>query len=380
MYPGQVSDAVNAAIPSIASSGTPSPLSIDQPTSSTSLPSSRRISHSWRKAKGHTPRPPNAFMLFRSDFWAKEKQKEFPIERDHRDISRIAGHCWNNLDGEEKARYQKRAEQAKDLHTLQHPGYKYAPTIRRERTAKRKTKKGNQEEEERCKKLASLVMDGVSHAELREAMKDLKKSDHQPPTSGPSLPARCNSPTPDNASVTKLVLSVKLENIESPPLFLPLSSDFHSGEAAAGLEDVPLLDLPIGAKIEEEVYNHCRIFATVLPSQTFFQGLSDHFDITVRPPGYGFVDNQFSSNSDCAAETFLWYNYDDLRINDGEDLPFPSFSGNVDSSVEFTNPFTDPARETFSGHLDNYISPCMGDNTSSIGPYDSDFSQYFHFD
>ncbi|PFH54730.1 hypothetical protein AMATHDRAFT_106412, partial [Amanita thiersii Skay4041] len=72
-------------------------------------------------------RPPNAFMLFRSDFWAKEKLKTEPIERDHRDISRIAALCWNNLDDEIRAIYQKKAEERKQIHRLQYPEYKYSP-------------------------------------------------------------------------------------------------------------------------------------------------------------------------------------------------------------------------------------------------------------
>jgi hypothetical protein len=121
------------------------------------------------------PRPPNAFMLFRSDFWATEKQKAIPIGRDHRDISRIAGHCWNNLDHAGRARYQKLAEEAKQRHMLQYPEYKYTPTTRREGITKRKSKKDSKEEEERCKKLATLVMKGMSPSGLREAMKDVSK-------------------------------------------------------------------------------------------------------------------------------------------------------------------------------------------------------------
>ncbi|KAM6498358.1 High mobility group box domain containing protein, partial [Amanita muscaria] len=79
------------------------------------------------RQKGCVTRPPNAFMLFRSDFWAKEKLKDEPIERDHRDISRIAAICWNELDEEIKAVYRKKAEEQKKLHRLQHPEYRFSP-------------------------------------------------------------------------------------------------------------------------------------------------------------------------------------------------------------------------------------------------------------
>ncbi|KII94425.1 hypothetical protein PLICRDRAFT_60514, partial [Plicaturopsis crispa FD-325 SS-3] len=72
------------------------------------------------------PRPPNAFMLYRSDFWAKQKVTT-TVERDHRHISRIAGHCWNNLSDAERAPYKRRAEAEKVRHAREHPEYKYTP-------------------------------------------------------------------------------------------------------------------------------------------------------------------------------------------------------------------------------------------------------------
>ncbi|KAF8624264.1 hypothetical protein AX15_005959 [Amanita polypyramis BW_CC] len=104
-------------------------------------------------------RPPNAFMLFRSDFWAREKLKVEPVERDHRDISRIAAICWNNLDEETKGVYRKRADEHKELHRLQHPEYRYSPLPRQTtRVKRRRTGKGGSADEERCKQLAVRIM------------------------------------------------------------------------------------------------------------------------------------------------------------------------------------------------------------------------------
>lgn len=77
-----------------------------------------------RKGKnGNAPRPPNAFMLFRSDFWRFNKER-IP-ERDHRQISRIAAHCWNSLDESRRIPYQERARQLKDEHAQLYPQHKY---------------------------------------------------------------------------------------------------------------------------------------------------------------------------------------------------------------------------------------------------------------
>lgn len=118
-------------------------------------------------------------MVYRSLFWALEKQKEEPIDRNHRNISRIVSHCWNSLSNEEKAQYQALAEQRKQLHRLEYPDYKYAPTNHTNKAAKKKPKKVSskvtEEEEEKCRKLAALVMDGLSSNDIQEVMKDTKR-------------------------------------------------------------------------------------------------------------------------------------------------------------------------------------------------------------
>jgi hypothetical protein len=74
------------------------------------------------------PRPPNAFLLFRSKFW--ETEKDSLDERDHRNISRMAATKWRHLDENEKNIWRKQAEYQKDLHAALHPNYKYAPSNR----------------------------------------------------------------------------------------------------------------------------------------------------------------------------------------------------------------------------------------------------------
>ena len=103
----------------------------------------RRSSHSRKRDPDHIPRPPNAFMLFRSDFWEKEKNK-LTVERDHRMISRIAGLEWNKLSEAQRAPYRSKAERAKQQHAQLYPNYKYTPVFRKEKpTSRRKGAKGH---------------------------------------------------------------------------------------------------------------------------------------------------------------------------------------------------------------------------------------------
>ena len=55
-----------------------------------------------RDAPKRIPRPPNAFMLYRSDF-LKRQTVPPEVEKRQQNLSRIAGQCWNQLPESEKA-------------------------------------------------------------------------------------------------------------------------------------------------------------------------------------------------------------------------------------------------------------------------------------
>ncbi|KAI0344065.1 high mobility group box, partial [Trametopsis cervina] len=83
------------------------------------------------------PRPPNAFLFYRSWYWSQEKTKT-TVERDHRKISRIAGHLWRtSLTEDEKQPFKELAAEEKERHSKLYPGYKYSP-VYRNKTSKKK--------------------------------------------------------------------------------------------------------------------------------------------------------------------------------------------------------------------------------------------------
>ncbi|CAA7259710.1 unnamed protein product [Cyclocybe aegerita] len=88
------------------------------------------------------PRPPNAFMLFRSDFL---KRGVIPnnVERRQQNLSRIAGQVWNMLDPEEKAHWHEQAAQVLNEHQLKNPNYKFTPAPRGSRQSKSKAREEN---------------------------------------------------------------------------------------------------------------------------------------------------------------------------------------------------------------------------------------------
>ncbi|RPD58439.1 HMG-box, partial [Lentinus tigrinus ALCF2SS1-6] len=146
-----------------------------RPSSIRSLPT-QRSSHSRKRDPDYVPRPPNAFMIFRSELWSKEKIKA-TVERDHRQISRIAGQLWNQLSPAQRAPYHAKADEAKRLHAITYPNYKYTPVYRKDRGVKRKAKLDHSEKIHRCQQVARLMQRGF----LGD---DLEKELNKPVTAG----------------------------------------------------------------------------------------------------------------------------------------------------------------------------------------------------
>lgn len=125
------------------------------------------------RSGNRVPRPRNAFMIFRSEFWAGEKISR-TVEHDHRHISRIIGHCWNQLPEAEKDKWREKAEQEKLDHIMKYPGYRFSPSVRTKKVVKRKVKRNSEEELMRCKQVAELLLAGKHGVELDSAVRSMK--------------------------------------------------------------------------------------------------------------------------------------------------------------------------------------------------------------
>ncbi|KAH7887789.1 hypothetical protein F5I97DRAFT_889449 [Phlebopus sp. FC_14] len=88
-------------------------------------PTSEQDAQRFNKTKP-IPRPPNAFMLYRSDFL---RRRTVPPEVEHRqqNLSRIAGQCWNLLSEEEKDVWHNEAAAVRAAHYAKYPFYKFRP-------------------------------------------------------------------------------------------------------------------------------------------------------------------------------------------------------------------------------------------------------------
>ncbi|KAG5636438.1 hypothetical protein H0H81_008083 [Sphagnurus paluster] len=109
-------------------------------------PDPTKKSHARKQPAGHVPRPRNAFILFRCDFVRQGKVPR-DVEKDHRNISRIAGSVWREMTDEDKAPWVEMAEQEKDRHSKTYPGYRYTPGIGAPSVMKRRKREDVEEEE-----------------------------------------------------------------------------------------------------------------------------------------------------------------------------------------------------------------------------------------
>ncbi|KAE9410426.1 hypothetical protein BT96DRAFT_749535, partial [Gymnopus androsaceus JB14] len=69
-------------------------------------------------------RPPNSFMLFRSDF-LKRDVIPASVEKRQQTLSRVAGEVWNLMPLEEKKKWHEKSAEALRIHSLRHPNYKF---------------------------------------------------------------------------------------------------------------------------------------------------------------------------------------------------------------------------------------------------------------
>ncbi|KAH0838602.1 hypothetical protein J3R83DRAFT_6924 [Lanmaoa asiatica] len=117
------------------------------PSIVTHLPFTPGSSHTRNRKEGHIPRPPNAFMVFRSWLWNKDNLKN--IERDNRNVSRIAGRYWNELSEAERA------------------PFRYSPASQKKpKVSQRRSQRSADVENERCKKVADILLGGVISRDL----------------------------------------------------------------------------------------------------------------------------------------------------------------------------------------------------------------------
>ncbi|KAJ7719496.1 hypothetical protein B0H16DRAFT_1474881 [Mycena metata] len=176
----------------------------------------------------HTPRPPNAFLCFRSRFI--QDQKEAARTRGlkgpgMKDISRQAGQIWNEMSEEERRPFFEMAHRLKDEHRVMYPDYKFAPG--------KKVPRPSGSRPSRSRAQASSMGSGPSLTSSHSTPRMPTSSSYSPPpgnslSRGPSLYLPANmSGANDTSSWDRALPSAR------PPQDFLLNSNPYSGVDSA---------------------------------------------------------------------------------------------------------------------------------------------------
>ncbi|THH30598.1 hypothetical protein EUX98_g3573 [Antrodiella citrinella] len=268
---------------SIAFAPNVTPGTFNDPPSPTDLPSEsmlfplggneasgKRNGHSKKKPENHIPRPPNAFILFRSSF-IKGQVVSSEVETNHSTLSKIVGLTWAKLPHEEREKWHAMAKIAHEEHKRKYPEYAFRPLHSK----------------------AELLVEGKKGGELSEAIAEFDKH-HVPqivtrfevPITARAYRRSSSAPVPDTE--------------HTKPAFLPSSPSTRMSKPRASSTEpaAPLV----------EVYSDCQ---SPLSSQADSDSQSEYYYESPSPsslpsPGYTFPEttpsfNTFSFNSTVAA-------------------------------------------------------------------------------
>lgn len=160
----------------------------------------RAKAHSKKKPENHIPRPPNAFILFRSSF-IKSQHVSTEVETNHSTLSKIIGITWQNLPEEERKVWHDKAKAALEEHRRKYPKYAFRPLHNRggggggvknpnsnlspsssgtpgglNAEPKRKVREVEPKDLKRCAKIAELLISGKKGVELDAAIQEFDKT------------------------------------------------------------------------------------------------------------------------------------------------------------------------------------------------------------
>ncbi|KAH9932860.1 uncharacterized protein B0H18DRAFT_669585 [Fomitopsis serialis] len=171
------SDAAGYELP--PESGVPE-MSIYSPPASPAL-GPIRVSHAKKRDPSYIPRPPNAFILFRSSF-IRAEHIPGKIEGNHSALSKIIGKYWKALPREEREVWEAKAIVAQAEHRMKYPDWRFRPSAnalakvkdgpkRRSRKGRGEAEKEVRSREKRCAKIADLLVAGTTGPALEAAVK-----------------------------------------------------------------------------------------------------------------------------------------------------------------------------------------------------------------
>ncbi|KAJ8503173.1 hypothetical protein ONZ45_g11098 [Pleurotus djamor] len=157
--------------------------------------------HRKKKPANHIPRPPNAFILFRS-YFIRSQHVSSIVEPNHSTLSKIIGMTWKGLSDAEKEVWFRRAKKASEDHKKKWPKYTFRPIHGSKKSdtkssslnagmsappvspgnggGGRRIREVEPTDDARCKKIADLLSSGLRGADLDDAIREFDQN-HVPP-------------------------------------------------------------------------------------------------------------------------------------------------------------------------------------------------------
>ncbi|KAG6886256.1 hypothetical protein C0993_006666 [Termitomyces sp. T159_Od127] len=237
------------------------------------------------------PRPPNSWILYRSDMVALLAPPPPGTTRSQADVSRIISAMWKTEKPEVKAEYERRAEVKKLEHAAMYPNYRYMPKSKELKEELRKAK------EERRKK--KNKRDSGQDASGSSRPRDIPYTSHGhpfllPPDSsqyiqgGPSPPmSAAGSPSPEPAQAPQHIVSLD-ERVYKPDAHSQGENSYyrqHSATSQPVHEHSAPQHLIHSAPLQPPTTSHYRTPTTSLSVQQNELYFSPHFtQLPVSPP------------------------------------------------------------------------------------------------
>ena len=181
-------------------------------------------SHARKRSATHVPRPRNAFILFRCDF-VRQQMVPREVEKDHRNLSRIAGIVWKEMSPEQRAPWVMMAQREKREHAERYPTYRYKPDPLLDEGVER-VARGREKRRKEAREGVVGERTPPPHSSLTYTLPGRRSSSCPPPGSAPVV-----DPAPAIHD-----LSFELPRRPSSVMFFhsiqPESSVFHSSNEA----------------------------------------------------------------------------------------------------------------------------------------------------
>ncbi|KAG6872342.1 hypothetical protein C0995_010560 [Termitomyces sp. Mi166 len=353
-------------------------------------PFPRKPAHSKKKPEDHIPRPPNAFILFRSSF-IKSQHVSTEVETNHSTLSKIIGLTWKNLPNDERLLWHAKAKEALDEHKRKFPQYAFRPNQLRHKggAEKRKVREVEPKDHKRCAKIAELLVEGKKGQELDAAIQEFDKH-HIPevvtrfeaPLTARMYRRSSSAPAPGGADDSGRRKSRSTSTQPETPVAsnassvsLPeMVSEFQPAETFMSTFD-PYSVTPISPSLE---FNTFSFDSQSSPAPSF--ETCDPLSQPSSPDGDLLFDTTHSSTSSLSIDTSFCRLEDwncPSPLSDASMPTTPSFIGSPVPDVYdpyALQSFEDSFAKSFNSHFPAYSSGC---DAQIMGAFEPDLT-YSH--